>query len=148
MELEPRVCEARDLDFNHDLMQNPQRITTSSYLLSPCIRFPQKKKKKSPEAEVFIHVCDVTPLFPSSIASLSILYLSYSPFLSPLVLFPLLTNGTRYLASQIVSAPSYPSIHKIESLTHYIPFFFFFFFFFQVSACSLLYALTALLQLF
>lgn len=46
MELEPRVCEARDLDFNHDLMQNPQRITTSSYLLSPCIRFPQKKKKK------------------------------------------------------------------------------------------------------
>lgn len=97
-----------------------------------------KKKKKSPKAKVFIHVCDVTPLFPSSIASLSILYLSYSPFLSPLVLFPLLTNGTRCLASQIVSAPSYPSIHKIESLTHYIPFFFFFF---LISGVSLLSAL-------
>lgn len=42
MELEPRASEARDLDLNHDLIQTPQMITTSSYLLCPCVRLPQK----------------------------------------------------------------------------------------------------------
>lgn len=124
MELEPRVCEARDLDFNHDLMQNPQRITTSSYLLCPCIRLPQKKNVLRLKS-LSMYVMSLLYSPPVSFQYCFIKHsLSYSPFLSPLVLFPLLTNGTRCIASQIVSAPSYPSIHKIESLTHYIPFFF------------------------